>query len=343
MHDRFLKACRCEPVDRVPIWLMRQAGRFMAEYRAIRSQHDLLTMIRTPELAAEVTLQPIRAFGMDAAIIFADILPLLETLGLKLRFVSGRGPVIDNPVQTPEAVDQLHRLPVQESLQGTFEAIRLVRRELEGKAPLIGFSGAPFTLACYAIEGSTSRDYHLARQFMYQEPRAWHALMDRLTDAVIAYLQAQQQAGAQALQLFDSWAGLLSPEAYRAYVLPHMQTIFASLSGVPVIHFATGNPALIPLLQEAGGDVIGLDWRCSIQETLPRIQAGRALQGNLDPEILLTSPEVIRREAQNLLRAVGERPGFIFNLGHGVLKQTPEAHVRVLIETVQQHGVVPTP
>lgn len=335
MHDRFLRACRREPVDRPPIWLMRQAGRYMAAYRAIREKHDLLAMIRSPELAAEVTLQPIRAFGMDAAIVFADILPLLETLGLKLRFVSGRGPVIDNPVASPADLPRLVSRPVAETLAPTLEAIRLVRRELDGTTPLIGFSGAPFTLACYAIEGSTSRDYPFARAFMIGQPDAWHDLMKRLTDAVIDYLNAQREAGAQALQVFDSWIGLLSPDLYRRFVFPHMQRVCASVRGVPVIHFGTGNPALLPLMRDAGGDVIGLDSRCPLAESLELLGDGVAVQGNLDPSTLLASPDVIEAEARRILAIAGTRRGFIFNLGHGVLKQTPEDHVRRLVEVVQ--------
>jgi uroporphyrinogen decarboxylase len=338
VNDRFLKACRGEPVDRVPVWLMRQAGRYMPEYRAIRVKHELLDMIRDPALAAEVTLQPVRAFGVDAAIIFSDILPLLEGFGLRLQFISGRGPVIVNPV-LPHVVSMMPEEADPAVTAPTLEAIRLVRRELDGKLPLIGFCGAPFTLACYAIEGGSSRDYDGPRRFMVTHPGAWHGLMDRIARGAGAYLCAQIDAGAQAVQLFDSWAGLLGPEDYREFVLPHSRTVFelvrARHPGVPAIHFATGASGLLALLREAGGTVIGIDWRVDLAEAWKRLGHGVAVQGNLDPMVLLTTPERIAARADGLLARVGHRPGYIFNLGHGVLKQTNPDHVRFLVERVQ--------
>jgi uroporphyrinogen decarboxylase len=344
VSDRFLKACRREPVDRVPVWLMRQAGRYMPEYRAIRENHGLLDMIRDPAIAAEVTLQPVHAFGVDAAIIFSDILPILEGFGLKLSFVSGKGPVIENPLQ-PGQVDALPPTADPVATAFTLEAIKLVRHELDGKTPLIGFCGAPFTLACYAIEGGSSRDFDRARHFMYHETGAWHALMQRLARAAADYIMAQIDAGAQAIQLFDSWAGLLGPDDYREYVLPYSRYVFDAVKmkhpDVPAIHFGTGTSGILPELREAGGTVIGIDWRVDILEAWNRLGHGVAAQGNLDPVVLLADQELIRRRAQAILQKAGSRPGFIFNLGHGVLKQTNPANVKFLVDLVHdfQPGV----
>jgi uroporphyrinogen decarboxylase len=342
MNDRFLKACRREPVDRVPIWLMRQAGRYMPEYRAIREKHRLLDMIRDPAVAAEVTLQPVRAFGVDAAIIFSDILPILEGLGLKLTFVSGRGPVIENPVR-PSDVAALPERADPSATSSTLEAIRLTRRELEGRTPLIGFCGAPFTLACYAIESQSSRDYDKARSFMYRHPAAWHGLMERLARASSDYLEGQIQAGAQAVQVFDSWVGMLGPDDYREFVLPYSKSIFAALKEthpeVPAIHFATGASGLLSDLRDAGGSVMGIDWRIDLLDAWTRLGSGVAVQGNLDPAILLTDPGRLASRAGTILNRVGRRPGFIFNLGHGVLKQTDPAMVAHLVNLVHAFAV----
>lgn len=312
----------------------------MPEYRAIRAHHGLLEMIRDPAMAAEVTLQPVRAFGVDAAIIFSDILPILEGFGLKLEFISGRGPVITNPVE-PSGVARWPATADPAATAFTLDAIRLVRRELAGRAPLIGFCGAPFTLACYAIEGGSSRDFDRARWFMYHETSAWHALMERLAHGAAAYLLAQIEAGAQAVQVFDSWAGLLGPDDYREFVLPYSRQVFAAVRlaypNVPAIHFGTGTSGLLAELREAGGDVIGIDWRIAIDEAWNRLGPGVAVQGNLDPVVLLADEERIARRAGVILRAVGGRPGFIFNLGHGVLKQTDPARVKFLVELVQAY------
>lgn len=338
----FLKACRREPVDRIPVWLMRQAGRYMPEYRAIREKHSLLDMIRDPATAAEVTMQPVRAFGVDAAIIFSDILPILEGFGLKLTFVSGRGPVIENPVSAGD-VAGLPSTAAAEATAFTPQAIRLVKRELAGRTPLIGFCGAPFTLACYAIEGQSSRDYDKARRLMYGDSKAWHALMERLAHAAADYLIAQIEAGADAVQLFDSWAGLLGPDDYREYVLPYSRYVFDRLRikhrDVPTIHFATGATGLLGELREAGGTVIGIDWRVDILEAWTKLGSGVAVQGNLDPTVLLAGKELTERRANAILQKVGGRPGFIFNLGHGVLKQTDPAVVKSLVEFVHAFPV----
>ncbi|HMP71867.1 MAG TPA: uroporphyrinogen decarboxylase [Kiritimatiellia bacterium] len=348
MRPRFLRACHGQPVDRTPIWLMRQAGRYMAEYRALRSKHALLDMIKQPDLAAEVTLQPVNAFGVDAAIIFADILPLLESLGLPLRFESGRGPIIDRPLRQTTTITSLSRQPAAEALPYTLEAIRIARNALPPDIPLIGFSGAPFTLACYAIEGGTSKEYENARRLMFEDPAAWNRLMDLLADAVFDYLHEQRKAGAQALQIFDSWAGLLSPDRYREVALPWTSSIIRRLKDtedplhpVPIIHFATGNPLLLPALREAGPDVVGIDWKISIHDALTLLGPGIAFQGNLDPVSLLAPPHVFLREAKAILDHVAGRPGHIFNLGHGVLKHTPEHHVKELVDFVQSHLLPP--
>lgn len=338
--SNFLKACRREPVDRIPVWLMRQAGRYMPEYRAIREKHSLLDMIRDPAIAAEVTLQPVRAFGVDAAIIFSDILPILEGFGLKLTFVSGRGPVIENPV-APGDISKWPATASPDATSCTIDAIRLVKKQLAGQTPLIGFCGAPFTLACYAIEGQSSREYDKARRFMYLESKAWHAMMERLAHAASDYLIAQVEAGAEAVQLFDSWAGLLGPEDYREFVLPYSRYVFDRLRikyrDVPAIHFATGATGLLGELREAGGSVIGIDWRVDILDAWNRLGSGVAVQGNLDPTVLLGNTEIVQKRARAILDKVGQRSGFIFNLGHGVLKQTDPAIVKMLVDLVHAY------
>ncbi len=340
---RFLRACRREPVDRTPVWFMRQAGRYMAEYRAIRAKHTLLEICSQPDLAAEVTLQPVRALGVDAAILFADILLPLIPMGIQLEFAAGEGPVIHNPVRTPADVAALRPVDPGESLGHVLEAVRLVRRELDGHTPLIGFAGAPFTLASYLIEGGASRNYVKAKSLMYRNPQTWHALMGKLARIVADYLVAQVEAGAQAVQLFDSWVGALSPDDYREYVLPHSQLILreVSASGVPVIHFGTDTATLLPLMKEAGGDVIGLDWRTPLDWGWAQVGADSAVQGNLDPVALLAEaprPELERRVRAILDQAAG-RPGHIFNLGHGILPGTPVENVKAVVEMVHEYSV----
>ncbi len=338
--DRFLRACRREPVDATPIWLMRQAGRYMSEYRALRERYSILELIKTPDLATEVTLQPIKAFNLDAAIIFADILTLLESIGLKLEFVKGDGPVIHNPIRTAAEVEALAVRPAEETLGFTLQAIKQVKNELTGRVPLIGFSGAPFTLASYAIEGGASRNYIMAKSLMYERTEVWHSLMEKLAAAVGDYLRAQAAAGAQVLQLFDSWVGALSPADYQEYVLPHSSRaieIATSERNVPLIHFGTGTAGLLPLLKAAGGDVIGVDWRIDLAAVWNQLGDDVAVQGNLDPVILFAPMPEIKKQAARILDDVKGKPGHIFNLGHGILQHTPVEHVAALVDFVHKY------
>jgi uroporphyrinogen decarboxylase len=337
MNDRFLKACRREPVDCTPVWFMRQAGRYMAEYRALRAKHSILELCKTPELAAQVTLQPIDRFPLDAAIIFADILLPLEPMGLSLEFAAGEGPVIHNPVRNQADVERLTVIDGSE-LEYVAEAIRQARRALNGRVPLIGFAGAPFTLASYAIEGGSSRNYLLTKQLMYCEPKAWHQLMDKFARVITGYLRRQIKAGAQAIQLFDSWVGCLSVGDYVEYVMPHVQLIFEGLKreGVPMIHFGTGTSAMLRQMREAGGDVIGVDWRIHLDEAWATVGHDVAIQGNLDPLTLFAPLHEIERRVADILRRAGERPGHIFNLGHGILPTTPIEHVAATIDMVHK-------
>jgi uroporphyrinogen decarboxylase len=335
----FLRACRREPVGVTPIWLMRQAGRYMAEYRALRARVGFLELCRTPELAAEVTISAAEQLGVDAAILFADILLILEPLGFDLEFSKGEGPVIHNPVREAGDVDRVRPLIEAGALGHVYDAARLIRGGLRADLPLIGFAGAPFTLACYAIEGGGARHYDRAKAFLYRDPGAWHALMERLTDATVAYLTAQAEAGAQVLQLFDSWVGTLGPADYREYVLPHIRRLFEGLPrGVPAIHFGTGTGALLELQRDAGGDVIGLDWRVELDAAWARLGDGVAVQGNLDPAALMAPVEVIRAKARRILHQADGRPGHIFNLGHGILPGTPVDAVRALIDFVHEES-----
>ena len=337
MNERFLKACRREPVDCTPVWFMRQAGRYMAEYRALRAKHSILELCKTPELAAQVTLQPIDRFPLDAAIIFADILLPLEPMGLSLEFAQGEGPVIHNPVRDQADVERLNVIDGGE-LDYVAEAIRQARRALNGRVPLIGFAGAPFTLASYAIEGGSSRNYLLTKQLMYCEPKAWHQLMDKFARVITGYLRRQIKAGAQAIQLFDSWVGCLSVGDYVEYVLPHVQLIFEGLKreGVPMIHFGTGTSAMLRQMREAGGDVIGVDWRIHLDEAWATVGHDVAVQGNLDPLTLFAPLHEIERRVADILRRAGGRPGHIFNLGHGILPTTPIEHVAATIDMVHK-------
>jgi uroporphyrinogen decarboxylase len=337
INDRFLKACRREPVDCTPVWFMRQAGRYMAEYRALRAKHSILELCKTPELAAQVTLQPIDRFPLDAAIIFADILLPLEPMGLSLEFAEGEGPVIHNPVRDQADVERLKVIDGGE-LEYVAEAIRQARRALNGRVPLIGFAGAPFTLASYAIEGGSSRNYLLTKQLMYCEPKAWHQLMDKFARVITGYLRRQIKAGAQAIQLFDSWVGCLSVGDYVEYVLPHVQLIFEGLKreGVPMIHFGTGTSAMLRQMRDAGGDVIGIDWRIHLDEAWATVGHDVAVQGNLDPLTLFAPLHEIERRVEDILRRAGGRPGHIFNLGHGILPTTPIEHVAATIDMVHK-------
>ncbi|MDZ4064444.1 MAG: uroporphyrinogen decarboxylase [Coriobacteriia bacterium] len=339
-NDLFLRACRREPTERTPIWMMRQAGRYMPEYRAIREKHGFLEMCKTPELAVEVTLQPVDLVGVDAAILFADILLPLEGMGLDLSFAKGEGPVIGNPVRSKADVEKLRVSDPIEHTGYVMDAIRILRGELKDKVPLIGFAGAPFTLASYMIEGGSTRAYINCKTLMWEDPQAWDALMTVTTDTVIAYLLAQIEAGAQAVQVFDSWVGYLSPSDYKQSVLPHTTRVIAEVSktGVPVINFANNATAMLDLVTRAGGDVIGLDWRIDIGKAIDLVGDRFAVQGNLDPMTLFAPVEVIEAKAAEILEAVGARPGHIFNLGHGIHKDTDPDHARALVRAVRQHS-----
>lgn len=338
-NDRFLRACRREPVDRTPIWLMRQAGRYLPEYRALRERYDLLTMCRTPELAVQVTLQPIQRFDLDAAILFSDIMIPLRGMGVEFEIRDGVGPVIAKPVRDEKGAQSLRALEPEPDVPFVLDALKILRRELEGKVPLIGFAGAPFTLASYVIEGKGSRDLLLTKKLMYTNPAAWHSLMDKLADSIAVYLCAQVRAGAQAVQLFDSWVGALAPRDYQAYVLPYSKKIFDALAetNVPCIHFGTGTATLLELMRDAGGSVIGIDWRVPLSQAGSRL-GDVPLQGNLDPAILLTTPQTVEAHARMILNDANGKRGHIFNLGHGILPDTPIENVERLIEVVHGTG-----
>lgn len=334
-----MKAARCEPCDSVPVWLMRQAGRYMAEYREVRAKTTFLDLCKTPNLCAEVMLTAVDRLGVDAAIIFADILPILEPMGLDLEYTAGDGPKIHNAIRTAADVDRLLELSDISSMDCVFETVRATRAGLPERLPLIGFSGAPFTLASYAIEGGSSRNYLNAKKLMYSDQGAWNALMERLSRAVVLYLNAQIDAGAQLVQLFDSWVGCLGPEDYRRFVLPHMKTIVSEITpGTPVISFGAGNPALLPLVAESGAAVIGIDWRCRLDDAWEAVGHDRAVQGNLDPLVLLSTPDEIRRQVRQVLDQAAGRPGHIFNLGHGIVKQTPVENAIALVDAVHEMG-----
>ena len=336
-NSPFMRACRREPVPFTPIWLMRQAGRYMQEYRDVRARVGFLELCKTPSLAAEVTVTAAERLGVDAAIIFADILLPLEPMGLLLEFTKGDGPVIHNPVRSARDVDRLIEIEEVDALEFVLEAIRQTRRALRNDLPLIGFAGAPFTLASYIVEGGSSKNYVHTKSLMYNDSGAWHSMMSLISRALVKYLNAQVNAGAQALQLFDSWVGCLSPEDYRQYVLPHTRSVIAGISsGVPVIHFGTGTGELLQLISEAGGSVIGVDWRVPLAEGWQRVGHDKAVMGNLDPVALFANQEQLRSQARGILEQAGGRPGHIFNLGHGILPETPVHNVIALVEMVHE-------
>ncbi len=335
MNDRFLRACRLEPVDATPVWFMRQAGRSFAAYRKLRERHGILELAKTPELCAEVTLMPVRELGVDAAVLFADIMLPLEPMGVDLRIEPEVGPIIDRPIRSAADVASLRPFDPTE-VSFTLDAIRLVRRELDGTAGVIGFSGAPFTLACYLIEGRPSRDYAIAKAFMYREPEAWHALMERLSTMIVAYLRAQIEAGAEVVQLFDSWVGGLGPTDYATFVQPHVRRIFDGLDGVPAIHFGTGTAALLELMAEAGGDVIGIDHRVSLADAWRRVGYDRGIQGNLDAARILAGWDATEAGARAVLSEADGRAGHVFNLGHGVMPNSDTALLRRLVDFVHE-------
>ena len=326
-----------------PVWFMRQAGRYMAEYRALRERYSLLEICRQPELAVAVTLQPVTAIEVDAAILFSDLLLPFTSLGLDFDFVKGEGPAVANPIRTASDVERLRPVDPRESLGHVLETIRLLRRELDGRVPLVGFGGAPFTLAAYAIEGGPSTTYARTKAFMFSNPRSWHRLCERFATLIAEYMRAQIEAGAQAIQIFDSWAGALSRADYREFASPHTRFIFDSLgqSAVPLIHFGVGTAAILPDLAAAGGDVIGVDWRMPLDEAWERIGPDRGIQGNLDPTLLLGAPDRLWAGADNVLRQAAGRPGHIFNLGHGVMPNTSLERVQELARHVHRVSAVP--
>ena len=337
MTAPFLAACRRDATPYTPVWLMRQAGRYQPEYRAIRERLGFLELCKTPDAAAEVTVMAVEQLGVDAAIIFSDILLVLEPLGVGLEFTKGDGPHIARPVRSAADVERLPRVAVDDAVSFVFETVARARKALAERVPLIGFAGAPFTLASYLVEGGASRDFLRTKRFMRAERAAWHVLLGQLAEITATYLNGQIAAGAQAVQLFDSWVGALSPDDYREFVQPHSRAVIERLTpGTPVIHFGVGTASLLPLMREAGGDVIGLDWRVELGPTWERLGHDVAVQGNLDPAVLLSSPAEIRTAARRILDAAARRPGHIFNLGHGIHQETPVDNVKALVDIVHE-------
>jgi len=337
MTDRFLRACYRQETDCTPVWFMRQAGRYLPEYRRLRERYGLMELCRHPELAAEITLMPVRRFAVDAAIIFADLMTPLEAMGVDFEVQEGVGPIIVHPIRSP---DDVQKLPVPDDdaiAPATMQAIQIVKGELNG-LPLIGFAGAPFTLASYLVEGGPSRDFAQTRAFMFRHPKAWHQLMAKLTETVVRYITAQVQAGADAVQIFDSWVGCLSPTDYCEFVLPHMCQLFERTAplGVPRILFGTGTATLLPLMRQVGSEVIGLDWRVPLDEAWQALDFAVAVQGNLDPAVLLADWAVVERHTMNILRRTKGKAGHIFNLGHGILPQTDPSIVARLVDFVHE-------
>ena len=333
-----VRAARLERVDHTPIWFMRQAGRILPEYRALRERWSLIEICRRPELCAEVTLQPVRRLPVDGAVMFADIMLPLVGIGVDLELVDNVGPVIQRPIATEADLAQLRPIVPEADVPFVLDTIRLVQQDLAGRIALIGFSGAPFTLASYLVEGRPTRDFLRTKTLMYRAPALWHALMERLTGIVITYLHAQVAAGVDVLQLFDSWVGALSPDDYAAYVQPYTRRIFAALApaGLPFIHFGTNTAGLLDLLKDDGGSVIGVDWRLPLDVAWERVGTHRGIQGNLDPAALLGPPAVLEEHAAAVLQRAGARPGHIFNLGHGLLPDTPLDNVVRLVDFVHE-------
>jgi len=339
VNCRFLKAARCEPTDTTPVWIMRQAGRYLPEYMAVRSKVTFIELCKTPELAAEVTLTAREVLGVDAAILFADLLPILEPMGFDLEYLKGEGPVIHNPILSVSDIARVKELEDVGVLGFVYDAVRLIRRDLPGDIPLLGFAGAPFTMASYAIEGSGSKNYVRTKSMMYNDPTAWHELLTRFVDSTARYLNAQIEAGCQAVQVFDSWAGALSPDDYRDYVFPHTKRLIESITpGTPVINFLTGNPSLVPQQVAAGGQVIGVDWRIDLAEARRLAGPNRAVQGNLDPVSLYANLDTLKQRTQAVLDAAGPNPGHIFNLGHGVMPDMNPDNVKALVQMVHELG-----
>jgi uroporphyrinogen decarboxylase len=333
-ESRFRAALAHEQPDRTPVWFMRQAGRCLADYRALRERYPILTLAKTPELCAEVTVMPVTAFGVDAAVLFADIMLPLEPMGVSLEILPDVGPIIHAPIRSRADVDRLRLIEPEADVGFVMDAIRLVRRELDGKQAVIGFSGSPFTLACYLVEGRPSRDYAIAKAFMYREPDAWHALMEKLSTVVVRYLNAQIDAGVHVVQLFDSWVGALSPTDYVLYVQPHIARIFAEVSGAPTIHFGTGAASLLEAMADAGGSLIGIDHRQLLDVAWKRIGFERGIQGNLDATRVLAGWDATARGGRDVLARAANRPGHVFKLGHGVQPESDPGVQRQLVELV---------
>jgi uroporphyrinogen decarboxylase len=334
--DLFLRACRREAVERTPVWFMRQAGRYQPEYRALRERYGILEICRTPELAAQVAILPVDQLGVDAAILFSDIVVPLAAMGVDLRIEEGRGPVIDSPVRAAADVERIRPLDPEADVPFVLEAVKLLVKQLD--VPVIGFAGAPFTLASYLVEGGPSRDFARTKALMLGEPATWRSLMERLSGAVLAYLRAQVEAGAHAVQLFDSWVGALSPQDYDDHVLPFVRPIFDGLAptGVPRIHFGVTTGELLTRMRDAGADVVGVDWRVPLDDAWERVGDGVAVQGNLDPAALFAPWEPLRGKVLDVLRRAGGRPGHVFNLGHGVLPGTPPDALRRVTDLVHE-------
>lgn len=330
----FLRACRGERTERVPIWMMRQAGRYLPEYRKLREGRTMLEAVSTPEIAVEATLQPIRRFGFDAAILFSDLTVPFTPMGAKFEIKEGVGPVVEHPFRVVSDLDRLRLFDIEEGLPYVLQSIQMLKREL--KVPLIGFTGAPFTLASYLIEGGPSRDLKRTKAMLYGDPELWHKLMELLAEVVLRYLRAQIESGADAVQVFDSWIGQIDARTFREAMLPHMRHIFHGLRPLraPTIYFGTGTSSLLEAMAEAGSSTMGIDWRVPLSEAGLRLP-GLPLQGNLDPVILLTDPETVRRKALDVLLEGENLPAHIFNLGHGVFPETPLENVQCLVDTVQ--------
>ncbi len=340
-NDRFLKACRKEITDRPPVWFMRQAGRYQEEYRAIRKKHSLVDICKIPEVCAEVTLLPIQQFGFDAAIVFSDIMIPLEPMGIDFEYKPGVGPIIHNPIEHKKDVERLKELDFSKDLLYTGKSLSILKNELN--VPCIGFVGAPFTLASYMLEGGPSKSYIKLKSFMYQESEAWHLLMDKLATNMANYLLFQVESGAMAVQIFDSWVGILSQADYREYVLPHMKIMIQYIkeqTDVPVILFGTNSSHLLLDMKSTGADVIGIDWKTDLPEAWNNMNYEVAVQGNLDPTLLFGEWDLIERRAKTLLDSIPNKPGFIFNLGHGILPKTPEENVRKLVNLVQGRQLI---
>jgi uroporphyrinogen decarboxylase len=337
MNSRFLEACRRRPTDVRPVWFMRQAGRYMKQYRDIRAKHGMLELCKRPDLAAAITLQPVEILDVDAAIIFADLLLPVEPMGLKLRFANGEGPIIDNPVRTSSDIDSLS-ISNTDDLGYVGESIQLVTKALAGRVPVIGFVGAPFTMASYMIEGGPSKNFIRTKQMMYRDETLWRRLMGKLVDVLGAFGILQVAAGARIIQVFDSWAGALGPDDYVRFVAPYSRALIERIrsAGVPVIHFGTGAAGFFRELHAAGGDVMGVDWRVNIDQAWMDISYRSAVQGNLDPAALFAPLPELRMRINELLRRTGSRPGHIFNLGHGILPETPVENVKACVEIVRE-------